>query len=161
MYLSTGFPKMISWLLAAAIAVQPVSGFSCGCGGASAESGSRPARQGCSCCGSAQRCGCCGGSACHSKVVSKPQRTCCQHRADQDNAPSDVSTCKCGSGAPASPQSVPAERSNTDDLAASTLYACAVTVDVLAVHQNGWGCNLSTEFASASEHCIALCRLLI
>ena len=163
MYLSTSFPKMLSWLLAAAIAVQPVSGFSCGCGGASADSGSRPARQGCCCCcsGSGQQCGCCCGSAHHDEMVSKPQRTCCQDRADQDSAPLGVSTCKCGSGAPAAPQSIPAQRSHTDDLATSVLYACAVTVDLPALHQDGRASNLPTEFASASEHCIALCRLLI
>ena len=162
MYLSMGVTKVFSWLLAAAMVVQPMSGFSCGCGGASTDSGSQSARQGCRCCcsGSGQQCSCCCGSAHHDEMVSKPQRTCCQDRADQDNAPLGVSTCECGSGAPAAPQSVPAERSNTDDLAASTLYACAATVDVPAFHRDGRA-NFPTEFASASEHCIALCRLLI
>ncbi len=161
MYLSMGFPKTISWLLAAAIAIQPVSGFSCGCSGASADSGSQPLRRTCCCGGSAQRCGCCGGSACHNKVVSRPQRTCCQQSPNRENAPPSASVCRCGSGAPAAPQSVPAQRSHTDDLATSALYACAVTVDVPALHQDGRAGNLPTEFASASELCVALCRLLI
>jgi hypothetical protein len=162
MYSSMGSPRMLSWLLAAAIAVQPVSGFSCGCGGVSGDSGTRPTRQRCCCCcsGSVQPCCCCGSSH-HGKMVSKPQRTCCQRRADRDrdNAPSGVSACKCGSGAPAAPQSVPAERSHTDDLATSVLCAHVVTVDVPVGQQAGWAGNLPTEFASASEHCIALCRL--
>lgn len=163
MYSRMGVPEMLSWLLAAAMVVQPVSGFSCGCGGAGTDSGTRSARHGCCCCcsGAGQRCGCCGGSAQHRKVVSKPQGSCCQHRADRDSAPTGVSTCKCGSGAPAAPQSVPAERSNTDDLAVSMLCACVATVDVSAIRQDGRAGNLPTEFASASEHCIALCRLLI
>jgi hypothetical protein len=116
-------------------------------------------RQGCCCCGSAQRsCGCCG-AAHDGAMVDKPQQTCCQNRVDRDSAPSSVSTCKCRSGAPAAPQSVPAERSHADDLATSVLCVHVVTVDVPAVHQNGWASNLPTEFASASERCIALCRL--
>jgi hypothetical protein len=146
--------------LAAAIAVQPVPGFSCGCGPSSADSGTRPASRRCCCCsGSAQRCCCCG-AARHGETGSKPQRTCCRQRADRDQAPAGVSTCNCGSGAPAAPPSVPAERSHPDDLAASALCAYVVTADVPAVRQQGWAIHLPAEFASASEHCIALCRLL-
>ena len=62
---------------------------------------------------------------------------------------------------PAVPQSVPTQRSLTDDLATSVLCAHAVVADVPTVRQTSWTINFSTEFASASEHCIALCRLLI
>ena len=68
-------------------------------------------------------------------------------------------TCKCGSGAPHAAIG-PRRASRTNDLAASALYVYAVTVDVPAVHQNSWAINLPAEFASASERCIALCRLL-
>jgi hypothetical protein len=161
MYFSMGLPKVFSWLLAAAIAVQPMSGFSCGCGGASADAGAQPAKQGRCCCGSAQRSCCCYYSVRKDKTVSKPQRTCCQQSPKRENAPLGASVCRCGSGTPIAPQSTPAQRSLTDDLATSAVCACAATVDVPAIHQNGWDCNLSTDFASASERCIALCRLLI
>lgn len=161
MYSSLSFPKTLSWLLAVAIAAQPVSGFSCGCGGATGDSGTQPTKQKCCCCGLAQRCGCCDGSAQHGKVVSKPQQTCCQRRVNRDDASSGALSCKCGSGTPAAPQSVPAQRSHTDDLTTSVLFAHVVTADAPTVHQESWAIHLPTEFASASEHCIALCRLLI
>jgi hypothetical protein len=58
-----------------------------------------------------------------------------------------------------SPQPVPAERAQSDDLAASALHACAVTVDALAIHQDGWAVHSPAEFVSASDRCVALCRL--
>jgi hypothetical protein len=39
------------------------------------------------------------------------------------------------------------------------LYTYAVTIDAPAVHQRDWAFGLLTEWASASEQCIALCRL--
>ena len=159
MYSLAGYPKTFAWLVAAAIAVQPVTGFSCGCGGACAGTGAQSFSKKCCCCCSAQRsCRCCG-AACHSASFSRPQRTCCQKGADRDRAPANDSTCKCKSGNPAEPQSVPTQRSPADDLTTSSLVAHVATADVLAVHQAGWAINLPTEFASASEHCIALCRL--
>jgi len=150
MYLSMSFPRMFSWLLAAAIAVQPVSGLSCDCRGASSDSGAQPVKQRRCCCGSAR----------HGDLGSRPQRTCCQHRASRDDASSGACVCHGGSSAPAAPQSVPAQRSPTDDLAASVLCAHVVTAEAPTVHQQGWAIRLPTAFASASEHCIALCRLL-
>jgi hypothetical protein len=160
MYSSAGFTKTLSWLLAAAIAAQPACGFSCGCARTGGGSGSQPAgRHSCCCCGSSGRCCCCC-SANSGRTVSAPRRSCCRQRADRENAAPSVGTCKCGSGTPAQP-SVPAGRSRTNDLTTPLFYAYAVTVDVPAVHQSSWAINRSTEFASASERCSALCRFLI
>ena len=145
MYLSRGFPKTISWLLAAAIAVQPVSGFSCGCNAARADAAKRPARQRCCC-------GCCCGLAHRGEMSNTPHR---------DHALIGRCTCHCGSGAPATPQSTPAQRTHSDDLAAPVLYAYAVTIDSPTVHQGDWAFSLLTHWASASEHCIALCQTAI
>ena len=163
MYSLARFQKTLSCLLAAALAAQPVAGFSCGCNSDTAASGTQPAKPQCSCrcAGSTHGCCCCCGAAHPKPVDSKPTRSCCQHNANRDKAPSPERVCMCGSGAPVAPQSVPTERNRTDDVTASVLYALAVTADVPAIHQEGRGVNLPTEFASASEHCIALCRLLI
>jgi hypothetical protein len=153
MYFSAALPRMLSWLLTAAIAVQPALGFSCGCGGATAGSAAQPTRQRSCCCTGAAQC------RCGSMADGKPRRSCCQRRANPDSVPSGARVCHCASGVPASPQSIPVGRSHTDDLAASALYACAVTVDVLALHRDGWAINFPTEFASASDRCVSLCRL--
>ena len=161
MYLARGFPRLVfSWLVAAAVAVQPVWGFSCGCSEAKAGPGAQPVKRRCCCCGT-QQCHCCCGLGHHDEMASHSQRSCCQHQADRANALSGVSTCHCASGVPASPQSVPAPRTQTNDLTASVLCAHFVTTVALTVHQEGWGINLPTKFASASEHCIALGKLVI
>jgi len=159
MYSSRAFSKMLSWLLATAIAVQPVSGFSCGCGGAKANSGPRLLRRPSSYRSSVRRCGCCCCSAPQGELAGKPQRTPPPHHAKRDKTPAGVCTCKCGPGTPAAPQSVPAQHRHTDDLANSVMCVHVVIADATTGHRDGWAITFPTEFASASEHCISLCRL--
>jgi hypothetical protein len=158
MYSSTATRKVCSWLVAAALVVQPVTGFSCGCKGPDAASAAQPASQGCCCCGLAQQCCCCN-PARQEAESSKSPETCCQHRAASDPAP--AAACRCWSGVPAGPQSVPGERTQPNDLAASSLWSHVAAADAPAVHRPGWAVILPTAFASASEYCVALCRLLI
>lgn len=145
MYPAKVFSKLLSWLLAGAIALQPMSGFSCGCGGTKANSGPQ------------RRCGCCRGRCCCCCSAPRPQGTPPQHHAKRDKTPAGV--CKCGSGTPAAPQSVPTQHRHTDDLANSAMSVHVVIADAAKVHQDGWAITFPTEFASASEHCISLCRL--
>ena len=83
-----GFPKTISWLLAAALVVQPMSGFSCGCSATGADVARRPAKQ---------RCCCCCGSVDRGEMSNRPQRTCCQHRPDRDTSAPRACACHCRS----------------------------------------------------------------
>ena len=57
------------------------------------------------------------------------------------------------------PLSTPAQRTPSDDLAAPALHAYAVALDSPTVHEGDGAFSLLTHWASASEHCIALCRL--
>jgi hypothetical protein len=149
MYLSIGFPRTITWLLAATMAVQPLPGFSCGCGAVSADAAKRPAKQSC----------CCSGTADRSATDGKPRRACCAHHANREDRPSRACACHCGSGAPTAPLPVSAQRGLSDDWAAPVLYTYAAAIDAPVVHRRDWAFGLLTEWASASEQCIALCRL--
>jgi hypothetical protein len=142
--------------LAAVIVVQPVSGIPCACIVRGADTAQRSAKQ--CCCGTTHHC-CCGTTR-HEQVSTTTQGACCQHKTNRDSAPHSVRACNCGSSAPAAPQSVPAARSQANDLAIPVLCAYVATVDVPTVHQDSWAVNLPAAFASASEHCVALCKLL-
>jgi hypothetical protein len=154
MYSPTGFPKKMYWLLAAAIAIQPVAGFPCTCNAHGTNAAKRPAEQRHGFC-------CCCGSIRDHKTGSKPQRTCCQNSLDRENDPSNACVCKCRSDAPAAPPLVPAQRNHTDDLATPALYVCTGTINSPTLHQQDWDFSLPTAFASAAEHCTMLCRLLL
>jgi hypothetical protein len=159
MYFPRSFPRTVSWLLAAALAVQPMAGFSCGCSVGRADSVAQPVKPRCGCCcgGLAGRCCCCASGPRHASD-NRPARTCCQHSRSHESAPAGDRVCHCSSRSP-SPPTVPAERNHSDDLAASACYAYTVVVDASADHGASWAANRPTEFASASEHCVALCRL--
>jgi hypothetical protein len=159
MYFPTRLPRTMSCLLAAAIALQPVTGFSCGCdqgnGNANLRSG---AQRRCGCCnGSGQSCGCCGASHA-SASPKKPQRSCC-HKEVKPAAP-QVGVCHCSSRAPAPTQPAPTGRIVLDDQISSPLYGNTVTADLPVIERESWAVNPLTAFVSAAEHCIALCKLL-
>ena len=159
MYHPSRIPRLVCWLLATIVAFQPAPGFSCGCNGGGKESGSPAARKRCCCCCSGQRCSCCCGLAHRDQPNGKPQRRCCQHRASQrDSSPA---VCRCGSGAPTAPPSVPTQRNPTDDLTAAALYVYAAAADTPTAAYAVGTAHHPAEFASASAHCVALGRLLI
>jgi hypothetical protein len=159
MVFSTALSKLLSCLLATAITVQPTFGGACGCGAAKAGSAAKSAQRRSCCSGSSDCHCCCCAKKARNNVDGKSPRLCCQGRPAPNSVPSGVRVCHCASGAPASPQPVPAQRSHSDDFASSALYASAVTLDATALHQDGWAINFPTEFASASDRCISLCRL--
>jgi hypothetical protein len=160
---ATRFTKTISWLLAAALVVQPVSGFSCGCSPAGANAATQSVKHRCCCRSSADRaqgCYCCR-SAEGGKMSNAPRETCCSRQPARDNPASSAAACRCGSGVPVAPPATPAERTQSEDLMAPVLCACLATMDAPTVHQRDWAFSRATDWASASEHCIALGRLLI
>jgi hypothetical protein len=162
MYLSTGFLKMTSWLLAAALVVQPMAGFSCGCIEARRDGAKQPAKRRCCCCCShaqhACRCCCCGMVA-GGKKSRSPQRACCQRGPNHERPLPGVGICRCGLVPPAAP-ATPPERTPSNDLAAPVLYACGGTIDSPLLHRHEVDFGVPAAFVSASEHCIALCKLL-
>jgi hypothetical protein len=160
MYHSAPLLKTVTWLLAAAIAVQPVTAFSCGCGGGERTSGSRSSGpRHCCCCGNTgQPCSCCGSS--HGGAIAEnTQRSCCRRDVTRD-VPATAGVCHCSSRAPQPSQPATPESAPSHDQVASSFHAYVAAADVPTVHRERWAINPSTAFVSASEHCIALCKLL-
>jgi hypothetical protein len=162
MYAIKAFPKMLTWLLAVAIAIQPISGFSCGCDAAKVRHDLRAIKRPSAWRVSVQRhdggCRCCCWPD-HSMTVNKPQGTDFQSRPSGAIARKGISTCRCGAGNSARSDSLPGQRGPTTDLATSVPCDHFVTADVPPVSEDGGAANLSPRFASASEYCIALRKL--
>ena len=147
MYSFVGFPRTISWLLAAALAIQPMGGFSCGCQPSRVDAAPQPGkRHCCGCCRMGQRCccGCCRGLAHRSPTAGEEGRSCCSHNLSRDRAPAEKGICHCSSRSPAPPV-VPAERSHADDLVAAASHVYAVVVDAAADRGASWVASLPTE----------------
>lgn len=142
------FPKALFWLLAAMLTVQPVSGTACDCNKRNTDAGNRPANHGC-CCGEFR---CCATS-------SRPVRTCCKRNTHTDDLSPNAGACTCESSAPSAPASIPTRRSQTVEVAMPTVCTHVLAVEAPQIPQESWAADSAVTFASASEHCIALCRL--
>jgi hypothetical protein len=97
----------------------------------------------------------------HDHERTRPQAACCcAHHVKRDSDSAGVHVCKCGCNDPVAPQSMPPQRGQiVDDLATSLWFAQIVTVDLPTARLCGWSSHLAAAFASASEHCISLCKL--
>lgn len=162
MYKHPRLPKSLSCILAVAIAAQPMTGFSCGCDSVQNPTGRRSVTKRACCCGGSAhgRCGCCG-SAHRSVDTDKLASSCCRQGAERDRTPSSGHICTCGSasGDSATPPSTPSQRTHTDDLVVSSQCGQLAVVDLPTAPQERSGSSHWADFASASAHCIALCRL--
>jgi len=153
MYSAAQFPKTISWLLAIMLVVQPVSGIPCVCNKQETGAARLPTNCGCCCCSQ-------GLATCCAKLSSQRQPCChCQHKMAPGSAAPTICTCNCESNAPAVPPSLPTQQSKSVELGMPMICAYILTVKTPQVPQEFWALDLPDAFASASEHCIALCRL--
>ena len=146
-----------SWLLVVALAPHPFSVGGCHCDTQSAEVAKpSPIRPVCCCCSPAQ------GNA----TDDTPSATCCasprtrrQGNCSSDHKQHTSCNCACGSRTTHAPQSAPGERSHAKQLRSQSIDGHVSTHAAPVVLQAASSIDRPVAFASASEHCIALCRL--
>lgn len=140
-----GYPNALSCVLAVALAIQPVLAFPCACKAACQEPAKTPAKR--SCCHKTEP----GKSSATMVKYSPHERLCCC---------SDANVCACKQTAPAPRQATLQQRSHSNECATLPLSIDSISpLVVVKCHPTRTDAFLPA-CVSASERCIALCRLL-
>jgi hypothetical protein len=155
MRLINRFPKLLSWLLAAVIVIQPAVTFPCTC---KACGRTRPQA-------TAKRHECCRKDNAARRVSADSARTpatCCS-AWDRACCCTGASTCLCNGGkapAPKSPQATLLPCAPADEFTALTPCVHGSPADIPVDVHPAWAVDFLPACVSASQRCTALCRWL-